>query len=199
MMSFKQGLTTLFVFFMLITWIYPPHPWEQLMHSSLTFVGAYVIWRLNKKCDMSNSDFTLIVLFLILHTIGARWLYSYVPYNDWVRFLSGINLNELFGLSRNHHDRIIHFLYGVLLTPPIVSQLGCRYKTKKVNLFVITLGIIIVSSVIYEWAEWLVAIGLSPADAEAYNGQQGDIWDPHKDMLLAMAGSLVWYFKYKKQ
>ncbi|WP_285749745.1 DUF2238 domain-containing protein [Lentzea sp. NBRC 105346] len=27
--------------------------------------------------------------------------------------------------------------------------------------------------------------------AEAYNGQQGDILDPHKDMALALLGALV--------
>lgn len=197
-MSYKQNLSIVFAVFMVITWLYPLHPWEQLMHTSLTFVGAVVIWRLNKKCSMSDYDFTLIILFLVVHTIGARWLYSYVPYNDLVYFLSGINLNELFDLSRNHYDRLIHLLYGVLLTPPIVSQLGCKYKTKKINLFVITVGIIVVSSVIYEWAEWLVSLALSTQDAESYNGQQGDVWDPHKDMLLATVGSLIWYFKYKK-
>ncbi len=41
------------------------------------------------------------------------------------------------------------------------------------------------TSLFYEWIEWLIAIGLSPEEAENYNGQQGDIWDTHKDMLLA--------------
>jgi hypothetical protein len=26
---------------------------------------------------------------------------------------------------------------------------------------------------------------------QAYNGQQGDIWDPHKDMALALLGATV--------
>jgi len=31
-----------------------------------------------------------------------------------------------------------------------------------------------------------------PAEAaEAYNGQQGDIWDAHADMLLATIGALL--------
>jgi len=55
----------------------------------------------------------------------------------------------------------------------------------------------VITSVIYEWLEWLVAISLSPQDAEAYNGQQGDMWDAHKDMLLATLGAMFWYFKRK--
>jgi putative membrane protein len=147
---------------------------------------------------MKNFDFSLIIIFLVAHTIGARWLYSFVPYNDWFYYISSINLNELFDLSRNHYDRFVHLLYGLLLTPAIVSQLECRYNTTKIHSFVLTVGIVVVSSVVYEWTEWLVALGLTAADAESYNGQQGDIWDAHKDMLLATIGSLVWYFKYRK-
>lgn len=47
------------------------------------------------------------------------------------------------------------------------------------------------SSLIYEWVEWLLAMGLSPEQAEAYNGQQGDMWDAHKDMLLALLGGML--------
>ena len=47
------------------------------------------------------------------------------------------------------------------------------------------------TSLIYEWIEWLIAIQLSPEDAENYNGQQGDIWDAHVDMLLATLGAMI--------
>ncbi|MGE8539319.1 MAG: DUF2238 domain-containing protein, partial [Acinetobacter sp.] len=35
-----------------------------------------------------------------------------------------------------------------------------------------------------------IAIGLSPEEAENYNGQQGDSWDAHKDILLATLGAI---------
>ena len=38
---------------------------------------------------------------------------------------------------------------------------------------------------------WGIALALSPEAAEAYNGQQGDVWDAHADMLLATVGSLL--------
>ncbi len=47
------------------------------------------------------------------------------------------------------------------------------------------------SSMFYELIEWWIAISLSPEDAENYNGQQGDIWDAHKDMLLATIGAIL--------
>lgn len=47
------------------------------------------------------------------------------------------------------------------------------------------------SSMLYELIEWWIAIGLSPEAAENYNGQQGDVWDAHKDMFLASIGCLI--------
>ena len=47
------------------------------------------------------------------------------------------------------------------------------------------------SSVLYELIEWAIAIGLSPEEAENYNGQQGDM-GCHKDMLLATIGAIFY-------
>lgn len=46
-------------------------------------------------------------------------------------------------------------------------------------------------SMIYELFEWGIAVSLSEGMAESYNGQQGDMWDAHKDMGLAMIGSTI--------
>lgn len=57
--------------------------------------------------------------------------------------------------------------------------------------------IIQTGSMVYELFEWLLTIVLSPEQADNYNGQQGDIWDAQKDMVLAMMGSTlmaVYYF-----
>ncbi len=45
-------------------------------------------------------------------------------------------------------------------------------------------------SKVYELIEWWFAIAMSPENAELYNGQQGDAFDAHKDMALALAGAI---------
>ena len=45
-------------------------------------------------------------------------------------------------------------------------------------------------SAVYEIFEWLLTVIMAPQHAEAYNGQQGDLWDAQKDMALAFVGSL---------
>ena len=44
-------------------------------------------------------------------------------------------------------------------------------------------------SMIYEIFEWQLTVWSEQGDA--YNGQQGDIWDAQKDMMLAMIGSTL--------
>ena len=44
---------------------------------------------------------------------------------------------------------------------------------------------------VYEILEGCIAFLLAPDAAEAYNGQQGDMWDAQKDMMLALAGSVI--------
>jgi putative membrane protein len=51
--------------------------------------------------------------------------------------------------------------------------------------------VVLAASAVYEIAEWGVAMIFAPEWAEAYNGQQGDVWDAQKDMALAWAGSIL--------
>jgi putative membrane protein len=180
--------------FILATWINPRWPVEQALHTSLTIAGLVYLVIHSKRWPLNNFDFTLILLFIAIHSIAARWLYSFVPYDEWLQTALNWSPNETFGWDRNHFDRFVHLLYGLCFTGAIGSDLQKRKQlTPHFALFVAVL-LIAASSVLYEWLEWLIAVLLSPEAAEAYNGQQGDMWDAHKDMLLASLGSLAWYF-----
>ena len=51
--------------------------------------------------------------------------------------------------------------------------------------------IVLSTGALYELFEWGIAVTLAPGMAEAYNGQQGDIFDPHKDMAIAVLGAVL--------
>ena len=53
---------------------------------------------------------------MALHTLGGRYAYSNVPYDEWTRALAGTSLSEAFGWTRNHYDRLVHFAFGALVT-----------------------------------------------------------------------------------
>jgi putative membrane protein len=54
-------------------------------------------------------------------------------------------------------------------------------------------------SMLYELFEWSLTIFLSDGMSDSYNGQQGDMWDAHKDMALAMLGSILTFFLLRKK
>jgi putative membrane protein len=160
-----------------VTWIRPPWPAEQALHSSLTAVAIVALWLLRRRLDTAQWAWALV--FLALHTIAARWIYSFVPYDDWTNALFSMRLSEAFSWERNHFDRLVHFAYGVCLTAVL------RRKWLR------SLEIVLATSALYELLEWAIALTLAPDVAEAYNGQQGDMWDAHADMALAALGALV--------
>lgn len=178
------------------SWIAPLWPLEQALHSSLTVLGlVWLVWH-DRRWPMLTSHFALICFFIIVHSVAARWLYSNVPYENWLQGLFGWSPAQAFGWQRNHTDRLIHLLYGLCFAPPVRRYLQQRWPPLTPRqAFLLTLMLIMCSSLLYEWLEWGIALALSPEAAESYNGQQGDVWDAHADMLLATAGALVaWPF-----
>lgn len=175
----QVGALALFGLVAAATWWNPPWPAEQALHSSLTLVALVALGWFHRRYGLSVRTWIWALIFLALHTIAARWIYSFVPYDDWTDALLGIRLSDVFGWHRNHFDRLVHFAYGLCLTMML------RWNPLR------SLEIVLATSAAYELLEWAVAVTLAPDLAEAYNGQQGDIWDPHKDMAFALLGAIV--------
>ena len=173
------------------TWISPFWPLEQAMHGSLAVVGLVALWWHDRRWPMLSSHFVMICVFIAIHCLAARWLYSNVPYDQWMRDLVGWSPQQAFGWQRNHTDRLIHFLYGLCFAPAVRHYACQRWPLSPKQGFVLAVMVIMCTSLLYEWLEWGIALVLSPEAAESYNGQQGDIWDAHADMLLATLGALA--------
>jgi len=174
-----------------LSWIAPLWPRDQALHSSLTVVGLIWLGLHARRHGMRDGDFIAICAFIAVHCVAARWLYSNVPYDRWLTEWTGFSPQAAFGWERNHFDRLIHFLYGLLFMPALHAEAQRRWPVSPRQAFAIAWALIALSGLIYEWLEWGVALTLSPDAAEAYNGQQGDVWDAHMDMLLAALGALL--------
>ena len=191
-------LLTVIVF--AITWIAPLWPIEQALHSSLTVVGLVWLALHARRWPMRDGDFVAICAFIAVHCVAARWLYSNVPYDAWLRALLDWSPQAAFGWERNHFDRLIHLLYGLCFTPALAAHARQRWPGMSVGQgFTLAVLAIMATGLIYEWLEWGIALLLSPEAAEAYNGQQGDAWDAHMDMLLATLGAaLSWPWRDRR-
>ena len=176
---------------MLIASIQPLDMPSYLLHQIGTVLMLVFLFFALFRFGLSQISFALYIGFLLIHVLGAHYLYSYVPYNEWSLHYLGWDINQSLGWNRNMYDRLVHFAFGLLLYPFFfrLFQVWLPQLSAKI-LFLLVIQFVMASSLVYEWIEWLLAMGLSPEEAENYNGQQGDIWDAHKDMLLATVGAI---------
>ncbi len=142
-----------------------------------------------RRLRFSNFAYACICAFLLLHEIGAHYTYSLVPYDEWWRALTGRSLHETLGWSRNHYDRLMHFLYGLLMMPAALELFAARAPGQGVWRWLPALAFLWSHSVVYELVEWCAALLFGGDLGVAYLGTQGDVWDAQKDMALALSGS----------
>lgn len=142
-----------------------------------------------RRWPMSNAAVGCIFTFLLLHTLGGRYIYSYVPYDQWARAITGHDISGTFGLARNGYDRVVHFAFGALLTLPF-AQAARRYGGMRRGWsLAFAFAMVGLVGALYEIFEWLLSIVAVGNTADWYNGQQGDVWDAQKDMAIAQIGS----------
>ena len=126
-----------------------------------------------------------------MHEIGAHYTYSLVPYDAWSVALTGHSLDAALGFERNHYDRMIHLLYGLLVTPAAAELFGHYGRYPRVWATLFPLLFVASHSVIYELVEWGAAMVFGGDLGQAFLGTQGDIWDAQKDMALALLGAAI--------
>ena len=195
----KLALVVAFLVFTAVTFIHPVFPQEQLLqHEGTALLLVPLIYDVIKN-KMPMSAFVGILLFAILHVIGARYIYSFVPYKDWCVSL-GICDADFFQDPRNHFDRLVHFSFGVCMFPCLLYACKKWFSLKHLSAIFMAWLIVQTGSLVYELFEWTLTIVMSPERAEGYNGQQGDMWDAQKDMALAMLGSTIMavYYIFRK-
>jgi len=189
-MRYQQGLVLAVAALLGVTLVGPLYPREQwLQHPPTVAALAALFWAARKQW-LSHAAMTCLAAMLALHIVGARWIYSNVPYQQWCEAALGAGPREWFGWTRNHYDRLVHLAFGLLMPLP-VAEAARRYGglSARWSLAVALLAVA-TASAWYEVFEWLLATIAAPEQAERYNGQQGDLWDAQKDMALAIAGSL---------
>ena len=123
-------LAVLFAFEWLVMAIRPRSREDWMLENALSVAFVAALALSYRGLALSRTSYTTIFVFLSLHTVGAHYTYSEVPYDAWARGLTGHSLNELLGWQRNHFDRFTHFSYGFLLAYPIREILIRRRGTR---------------------------------------------------------------------
>lgn len=174
-----------------VSFVGAAYPTETSLQNIPTVPAVVALVWADRRWGMTRGTFYGCVGFLALHIFGARWIYSLVPYDDWAGSWLGVRPTEVFGWRRNHYDRLVHFASGLFGLPPAAELIRRWGGVAARPAIVLSVAVVLSVGAIYEVFEWRIAVTMSPAHAEAYNGQQGDVWDPQKDMALAGIGAFV--------
>ncbi|HDU8577929.1 DUF2238 domain-containing protein [Vibrio diabolicus] len=153
-------------------------------------IGILVaIWVISIRYQFSNTAYFLMFIWLCLHTIGAKYTFSEVPF-DW--------FNDMIGSDRNNFDRVAHFSIG-LYAYPIAEYLIHKNKFNKTFSCWFALFAIMSLAAGYEIIEWWYAELAGGDEGIAFLGSQGDIWDAQKDMLCDTVGAALSLFLMSAQ
>ncbi|HNC75095.1 MAG TPA: DUF2238 domain-containing protein, partial [Elusimicrobiota bacterium] len=157
-----------------ITWVLEVAP---------AVLGAGILWATRRRFPFTPTVLFLIGLHMVILMIGGHYTYARVPLFDGIR--------DVFGLARNHYDRLGHFAQGFV--PALIArEILIRRSPLKPGawLFFLVCCVALSLSAVYELVEWRVSVATGSA-GDAFLGTQGDPWDTQWDMALALMGAVT--------
>lgn len=159
-------------------------PADRTLWLAENVLPVYIVGHLvatARSFPLSRLSYLAIFAFLCLHEVGAWYTYQKVPVAG-LPWLDG---------ERNHYDRLVHFCYGLAFALPIREVMLRIAGVRGFWGYFLPVSIVMSTSLVYEFIEWLLATRLGGASVDIFLGEQGDRWDAHHDMLLASVGALL--------
>lgn len=154
-----------------------------LLESVPVMIGVPILIFTRTSFPLTPLTMRLLTFHALVLLLGAYYTYAEVPIGFWFA--------DRFDLARNHYDRFAHVIQGFV--PAILAREILLRKTPLrpgVWLFVLVGCVCLAFSAFYEMIEWWAAV-VGGDGTDAFLGAQGDIWDSHWDMLLALIGSIL--------
>ena len=128
--------------------------------------------------------YVLVGVHFAVLAVAAKYTYAEMPLFNWLR--------DAAGLSRNHYDRVGHFMQGFV--PAIVAR-EILLRTTPLRpgkmLAFLCAAVCLAISAFWELLEWWVVMLFYRESGQEWLGLQGDVWDPHWDMFLALTGAVM--------
>ncbi len=184
MPSNREALALLLFTGIALLWsgISPAERDTWVMEVAPIFIGVPVLLATYKRFRPTRLFCWLVAIHSLILMVGGHYTYAKVPAGFWVQ--------ELFGFTRNHYDRLGHIAQGFI---PAILAREVLLKTSPLRrgkwLFFLVVCVCMAVSALYELIEWWAALALGQG-ATAFLGTQGDEWDSQWDMFLALVGAL---------
>lgn len=156
---------------------------DWIIENLLVVICLSILVLSRKWHRFSNLSYLCIFLFVMLHLYGAFYAYTQNAFGSW--------LQDKFELWRNPYDRIVHFSFGLFMAYPFRELLINKFKVSSRASWILPVEIAFSLGTVFELIEWGVSVVTSKETGETYVATQGDVWDAHKDILLAAAGAAL--------
>lgn len=177
------GLLIMFGAALILSLVKPKSYFVWFLEATPILIEVIILVITYKKFQFTTFVYILILFQMILMLIGAHYTYEDVPLFNWIK--------EAYGLRRNDYDRFGHFFQGFIPAFIIREFFIRKLKLKKGMISsILVVCVCLAISASYELMEWGTAM-ISGQSADAFLGLQGDRWDTHWDMLLALIGSII--------
>lgn len=157
------------------------------MEVAPVFIALPLMLVTHRRFPLTPLLYGLIASHMVVLMLGGHYTYARVPLGFW--------MEEAFGFTRNHYDRIGHLMQGFV--PAIVAREILLRRTPLAApsmrggwLFTVVTSICLAFSALYELVEWSAAEAMG-AGAEDFLGTQGDPFDTQKDMFCAWLGAIA--------
>jgi putative membrane protein len=167
----------------LILAIRPHDRWDWALENFFPLAQLAAVMIAYRYYKLTRVSYYLIFVYLFVQSYGGHYTYALTPPFNYLR--------DEFGLARNHYDRVAHFSLGFLLAIPIREIILQFVIASRRWIAFIVASIVLAIGAFYEFIEWWVAKLVWPELGDAFLGTQGDIWDSHWDMFLALVGAIL--------
>jgi putative membrane protein len=166
---------------LVISGVGPADRLTWLLEVSPVLIAVPLLVATSRRFPLTPLAYCLIALHALILMYGGHYTYAQAPLGFWMQ--------EVFGFTRNHYDRIGHLMQG--FGPAIIAR-ELLLRTSPLApgkwLFTLVCLSILGVSACYEFTEWWAAL-LGGDAAGAFLGTQGDVWDTQWDMFLALCGA----------
>jgi putative membrane protein len=186
-MTKQNGLSVVYlcacVMILLVSYVFSRDKLIWVLEVFPILLGLPILLLTCRKFRFTNFLYFFLVIHISIMAVGAIYTYAKVPFGFWMQ--------EWFGFSRNHYDRIGHFAQGfvpALLTREMLLRTSPLRRGKW--LFFIVVCVCLAVSALYELMEFGYAV-LAGESSESFLGSQGDVWDAQWDMSFALIGSIA--------
>jgi putative membrane protein len=181
----KYELALLVSLVLLLVWsgIHPHDRFTWVLEVFPIFLGVPALILLYPSLRLTPLVYTLLWIHALILMLGGHYTYAQVPLGFW--------MEEWFGFSRNHYDRIGHFAQG-FIPAMLAREIFIRRSPLKGSRWLpfMVVCFCLAFSAFYELIEFWTALASGSA-ATDFLGTQGDPWDTQWDMMLALIGSIV--------